>query len=175
MRIVLAALAGLALAACEEATHEGAGADVSGYVLEVRTNGDDQLFVVTAPDGRVAGGRAADGASMFVDGARAQTLLQRASDNDARDLQRVMGLQLPGFDLAISGDPSGAGDTAKIDLNVGGRRIEIDAQDSRGEGGGRAVVRITGADEAAARDFIREAEGLSGDVRARMLSELGLQ
>ena len=38
-----------------------------------------------------------------------------------------------------------------------------------------AFVRITGADEASARDFINDAEELSAETKSQMLSALGLQ
>lgn len=175
MRWMIAALA-LCAAACSE-TELAGGPDsdnpAGGYTLEVRADQDVQVFMVTAPDGRMVAGRATDGVSSLMDGeaARAFTVMPASQE----PLPEVMALRLPGFDLAISAKEDGSGEEgARVSINAGGRQVEVNAQDDGGGGSERAHVRITGASESDARDFVAEADDLSPAVQAEMLTALGL-
>jgi hypothetical protein len=180
MRWVIAVLAlGLA-GACDEgsATVGGkGGARGSGYTLEVRALDGAQTFIVTAPDGRVVGARAAEGASALMDSARAQALLNDPPPVGADDVPERVAIRLPGFDLSVAADEDDAnGDHGRVNLSIGGQqRIVVNADEGGpGDADDRAYVRITGADEDATRDFVNDAEELSGEVKQQMLTELGL-
>ena len=180
MRWVFAVLAlGLA-AACDEgqATIGGKGdAQASGYTLEVRALDGAQTYIVTAPDGRVVGARAAEGASALMDSERAQALLNDPPPVVGDDVPERVAIRLPGFDLSVAADEDdGSGDHGRVNLSIGGQqRIVVNADEGGpGEADDRAYVRITGAGEDAARDFVNDAEELSSEVKQQMLTELGL-
>ncbi len=177
MRIAILALAAAALIGCSETDVQVNGVDVGGgdYVLEVHANDGEQIFLVTAPDGRVVGGRASGGQSALLDDARMNALSAMPPPPDAPVPQETVGIRLPGFQLSVAGDANGVGDEAgRVHINIGDHQVQIDAQDAGGDGGERAHVRIAGADEAAARDFIAKADELSPATQAQMLAELGL-
>jgi len=176
MRLLIAALAVLA-AACSADVNTGRAAAVGeGYVLEVRATSGEQTYLVTAPDGRVVGARAAQGASALMNGDSAQRLAaDPPPQGDAPP--EVMSLRLPGFDMAISaeGDDSTENGRASVSINAGDNRVIVNADEGGpGEADDRAYVRITGADADAVRDFINDAEELSPEVKAEMLAELGI-
>lgn len=169
MRGLLAALAVLGLAACTEGDSVERAAS-GGYTLEVRATEAEQIYVVTAPDGRVVAGRAAGGASALMQPDAIQAL---AAAPQSENLPGVVSFSAPGFSVNISGEDNGDQDAAHIAVNAGGQQITVNARDG-GAVGDNAFVRITGADEAAARDFIAEADELSPAVQAEMLAGLGL-
>lgn len=175
MRWMIAALA-LCAAACSE-TELAGGPDSTnppgGYTLEVRADQDVQVFLVTAPDGRTTAGRATDGVSGIMDAeaARAFTVMPAGE----APLPEVMALRLPGFDLSIAAEgETGAAEGARVSINAGGRQVEVNAREDGAGESERAHVRITGASEADARDFISEADELSPETQAQMLAALGL-
>jgi hypothetical protein len=173
MRGVLAGLAVLALAACSEADVANSDNPPGGYTLEVRADDDVQVYLVTSPDGRTTAARATDGVSglMDVEEARAFTVLPANEE----PMPEVVALRLPGFDLSIAAEGAQtSSDSARVSINAGGRQVEVDARDSGGAETDRAHVRITGASEGDARDFINDAEKLSPEVQAQMLAALGL-
>lgn len=177
MRIVIAALA-LALAACDGAGNGSteANSETGGYTLEVRALEGVQTYVVTAPDGRVVGARAAEGVSALMDSARAQALVAEAPPA-GEEAPEVMSLRLPGFEMAIGATEDNAnGDNGSVNLRIGGEEsIVVRANENGpGEADDTAFVRITGASEESAREFINEAEELSPEVKSQMLGELGL-
>lgn len=175
MRWVIAALA-LCAAACSEpelAGGPGSQNPAGGYTLEVRADKDVQVFLVTGPDGRSVAGRSTDGVSGIMDTqeARAFTLMPAGEE----PLPEVMALRFPGLELSVSaeGEANNA-EGARVSINAGGRTVEVNARED-GEGvNERAHVRITGASEADVREFISEAEALSPETQAQMLSALGL-
>lgn len=174
MRLIAAALAAMGLAACDASVQVDGADGAGGYLLEVRASESEQFYLVTAPDGRVAAARVAEGQSLLMDDTRTQALL--GAPVEAGDtLPRIVSLQIPGFGFSIHGQDSTDGDSARISIHAGGRRIEVDARDGGVEGADRAYVRIAGADAGAARDFIAEAERLSPDVQAQMRQALGLE
>jgi len=170
--IVMAALAG----ACT-ADVDGAAAPGDGYILEVRASAAEQTYLITTPDGRVVGARAAEGASALMNDDRARAL---ASDPPPQGElpPEVMSLRLGGFEMNINAEEDDAGgDSGRVAISLGGddRNIVVNADEGGpGEADDRAYVRITGVDVATVRDFIQDAEELSPEVKAEMLAELGL-
>ena len=181
MRWVIAALA-IGLAACSEgasSTTDSADATpaAEGYTLEIRATNDVQTYLVTTPDGRIVGSRAASGVSALLDDNRAQTLAAEAPP-EGEPLPEVMSLRLPGFQMAISGtDEDPNGENGSVNISVGGEQnVVVRANEGGpGEEDDTAFVRITGADEDTARDFINDAEELSAETKTQMLGALGLQ
>lgn len=180
MRALLAALA-LALAACDgAATDSGAAADAAaeGYTVEIRASGDAHAFLITAPDGRVVGARAAEGASALMDQNTLRTFAAAAPAGEPTNSGReVVSLRLPGVSLSVSGEGEGSGqESGRVSINAYGRSVEVNAH----EGGPNdnddlANVRIRGVDEAEVREFIAKADELSPAVQAEMLAALGLE
>jgi hypothetical protein len=178
MRWVIAALA-LGLAACDgttTVTTDGASSSAGGYTLEIRATEAVQSYLVTTPDGRTVGARAADGASALMDSSRALALAGEPPPEGA-DVPEIMSLRLPGFAMSIGGTEDDAnGDNGSVSLSMGGQQniIVRASENGPGDADDVAFVRITGADEETARDFITDADELSPAVQAQMLAELGL-
>jgi hypothetical protein len=179
MRLAIAALA-LALAACDGAndasTETKTGETASGYTMEIRATEAVQTYVVIAPDGRTVGAQAAEGASALMDTGRAQALAAEPPP-EGEEVPEVMSLRLPGFEMSIGGTEDDAnGDHGSVNLRIGGEQNVIVRANEGGPGDAddSAFVRITGADEAAAREFINDAEELSPEVKTQMLGALGL-
>jgi hypothetical protein len=166
----------LCAAACSESELAG-GPDASnpagGYTLEVRADQDVQVFLVTAPDGRAVAGRATDGVSALMDTQEARAFAVLPAGEEP--LPEVMALRLPGFDLSISAEGAASeAEGARVSINAGGRQVEVNARDDGAGETDRAHVRITGASEADARDFITKADELTPETQAEMLAALGL-
>lgn len=181
MRWAIAALA-LGLAACDGSTTtspsaDGTTASADSYTLEIRAMEEVQTYLVTAPDGRIVGGRAANGVSALLDADRAQSLA--AEPMPAGEPQpEVMAMRWPGFEMSISGDGEDAnGENGSVNISIGGeQQVEVRANEGGpGDADDSAYVRITGADEDAAREFINDAEELSAETKTEMLGALGLQ
>jgi hypothetical protein len=176
MRLVIAGIATL-VAACADAEMPGAAAPGEGYTLEVRATEGQQTYLVTAPNGRVVGARAAEGASALMNNDSARALTGDPPPQGELPPE-VMSLRLPGLDMQINAEEDDTGgDNGRVALSIGGegRNIVVNADEGGpGEADDRAYVRITGADESTVRDFIADAEELSPDVKAEMLAELGL-
>lgn len=178
MRLLLLALvAPLALAACDgsystdAADQEPAG----GYTLEVRAVEGVQTFVVIAPDGRTTGSRVAEGASALLDGDAIQGLGEMEPLRSEAQPE-VFAMRFPGVDISVAADESDPNsESATVRVNAGGRSVHVDAEEGGpGENDDRANVRITGAAEEDARDFINDAEDVSPEVRTQMLAAIGL-
>jgi hypothetical protein len=175
MRVWIAGLAALAAACSADVNVDGDAAPGEGYTLEVRATQGEQTYLVIAPDGRVVGARAAEGASALMNGDRAREL---AGDPPPQGdtPPEVMSLRLPGINMQINAD-EGEGETgrANVSINAGEHSVIVHADEGGpGEADDRAYVRITGADQDAVRDFINDAEELSPQVKAEMLAELGI-
>lgn len=176
MRVWMVGLAALA-AACSADVGGDVAAPGEGYTLEVRAAGGEQTYLVTAPDGRVVGARAAEGVSALMDEDRARAF---AADppSTGETPPEVMSLRLPGLDMQINAEENGTdGENDRVAVSIGreGQNITVHADEGGpGEEDDRAYVRITGANEEAARDFINEADELSADVRTQMLAALGI-
>jgi len=171
-------LAGLTfLGACSvEVDRSGSSEGAAGgYTLEVRADEQEQVFLVRAPDGKVAAGRVAGGVSALLDA----DAIQAFADTPAPDRSgepEVVSIRAPGFELSVRGDPEGTGeDGGQVSIDVGETSIDVNAQDGATDAEDRANVRIAGVDEAAARDFIAKADELSPEVQAQMLAALGLE
>lgn len=176
MRLLIAGLA-VFTAACSADVNvdsDGAPAD-GGYTLEVRATEGEQTYLVTAPDGRVVGARAAEGASALMNNDRARAL---AGDPppQGETPPEVMSLRFPGLEMQINAE-EGEGETgrANVSINADGQNIVVNADEGGpGEADDRAYVRITGANEDSVRNFINDAEELSADVKAEMFTALGI-
>ncbi len=167
--------AALVCACAPEGSLEGAPAGES-YTLEIRASETDQTYLITAPDGRVVGARAAEGASALMNSERARALIDDPPSMDVPP--EVLSLRVPGFDLRINAEEGGAdGESGRVALSIGaeGQQIVVNAEEGApGDADNRAYVRISGADEDAVREFVEDADGLSTEVRAEMLAGLGL-
>lgn len=176
MRAVFAALAALALAACSEAEMAGgpeSSNPAGGYTLEVRADQDVKVYLITDAEGNSVAGRATGGVSslMDVEEARAFSVLPAT---DEAPPPEVMSLRVPGFEISIAADgDSGNSENARVQVNAGGRTVDVTAQGDGAEND-RAHVRITGASEADVRDFIADAEELTPETRTEILAALGL-
>lgn len=177
MRILIAGLALMAAACSGDVNVDGAAAPGEGYTLEIRATEGEQTYLITTPDGRVVGARAAEDASALMDAERALAL---AGDPppQGETPPEVMSLRLPGFDMQINAEEDDAGgENGRVALSIGreGQTIVVNADEGGpGEADDRAYVRITGASEDAVRDFINDAEELAPSVKAEMLAELGI-
>jgi hypothetical protein len=141
--------------------------DSSGFKVEYRAGGGERTLAVTSPEGRVAACRAAGGVSWLLD---AQNLEWASAFPPILD--DAMSLRWPGVKMVILEESGGEAGRVAIFLERGGERVQITADDPDGDH--RAHVLISGADESTLRDFIARSGGLSHDVRARLLAELGL-
>jgi len=179
----LMAIAALGLvAACDgsDVTVDGVElGEPGGYTIEVRASEVDQTYLITTPDGRTIGARAADGASMLMDQPRAQALAAEPPPRNTEEVPQVMSLRVPGFEMTIGGTEDDAnGEHGQVSMRIGGgdQTVVVHADEGGpGEADDRAFVRITGADEQAVREFIAEADELSPTVQAQLLGELGLE
>ena len=178
----LAALAALGMvAACDGSNVEVNGVEVGeagGYTVEIRASEVEQTYLIMTPDGRTVGARAAEGASALMDADRAQALIAEAPPQSNEDLPEVFSLRVPGFEMSVSDDQGDEnGEAGQVRMNIGGgdQNVTVHADEGGpGETDDRAYVRISGMDEAAVREFITEADELSPQVQAQLLTELGL-
>lgn len=170
----------LVLAACD-GSYSSTDADsqaqdpAGGYTLEVRAVEGVETYIVTAPDGRQTASRVAEGASALLDA----NAIQGLGDMEpivGEPNPEVFALRLPGVDISVAADEDNPnGDSATVRVNAGGRSVHVDAEDGGpGENDDRANVRITGATESDARDFINDAEDISAEVKTQMLAAVGL-
>lgn len=183
MRALFVCAAAVFVLACTDVQVDDANTELAGgeggYTLEIRASPAEQTYLIYAPDGEVVGGRSSGGASALLDadGVRALASEPAAAESDAVE---VMSLRLPGFSMSVGGtDEDADGGNGRVALSIGGaegHNIEVNASEGGpGEGDDRAFVRITGADEAAVRRFIVEADELSPSVQAQMLAALGME
>ena len=181
MRVVIAVLAALTLAACDASVDTKGGDEAAaaseGYTMVIRATAGEQTYLITGPDGRTVGARAAEGASALMDASRAQSLIGEPPPR-MEEVPEVMSLRLPGFDMSVGGREGEREDSGQVKLSIGegNQRVEVNADEGGpGEADDRAFVRISGADEEAVREFIADAEELAPEVRTQMLAGLGLQ
>ncbi|MFO1016827.1 MAG: hypothetical protein U1E03_04465 [Hyphomonadaceae bacterium] len=183
MRALIAVLALAVLAGCDASVESSGGDNASsssgGYTLEIRADAAQQTYLITTPDGRTVGARAAEGASALMDTSRAQALAGEPPPQGSDELPEVVAMRLPGFEMSVSGnDEDKSGENGRVALSIGGgeQNIVVHADEGGpGEADDTAYVRITGADEAAVRDFVRDAEELSPEVKTELLAALSLQ
>lgn len=185
MRAVMAVVALAVLAGCGMSVESGGASSDGpsdgggGYTLEIRADAAQQTYLVTTPDGRTVGARAAEGASALMDTTRAQALAGEPPPQGGEELPEVVSMRLPGFEMSVSGnDEDQSGENGRVALSIGGgeQNIVVHADEGGpGEADDTAYIRITGADEAAVRDFVRDAEELSPEVKTELLAALNLQ
>ncbi len=180
LRKFVFALAALALGACgAEAPRQAPAAESRGYTLEVRAKDGETVYLVTDPEGRLAGARAAEGGPSAVLAQREARALAATAPEPIMDpgAEENVKFALPGFSLAVSGkdgEGEGGAEHGRVEIKLGETQVHVEGED--GEGGHeRANVRISGVDAGDARDFITDAEDLSPEVKAEMLDILGLE
>jgi len=182
MRFGLAALAVLGLAACSPGKVEVTGENGErvvvngrgGYTLQVVGAKDDQVYIVTAPDGRSAAAKVTGGVSALMGTGEAQNMVaaqQAAMGPDTGEGGEDVHISVPGFSLKVK-DGEGEGGHSRVQMKAAGFDLDVNADETGGSD--RAVVRIGGADEKSARDFIDGADGLSDETKAQMREKLGL-
>lgn len=174
MRALIGSVLALWIAACVDASEPGAaleGALADGYTLEIRADASEQVFLVTTPEGRIVGARAAGGASALMETGAARALAGAPAAQRAEAGLEVFSLRLPGLDLSVSGEEEGG----RVSIDVAGHTVQVEANEGGpGDLDDRAYVRIAGVPEAEVREFIATADPLSPQVQAQMLAELGL-
>jgi hypothetical protein len=166
----LIAFVALSMAAACDSRAPASPEPNAGFTLEVFAHEGDQIYLVRHSDGRRAAARVENGASAIMDGGQAQTLLDERVSTLREPEKADVSIRAPGFSLQVAED--GENERARIEINAGGKQVLIDAE---GEGeADRAHVQIAGADEEAARDFIKDADELSEDTKTQMLRALRL-
>ena len=200
MRAWIVGLAILA-AACSVETNGRGGH--GGYTVDIRAADNDAVYIVTAPDGRVAAARSHEGASAMLDPQALQQALAAmpAPSTNARYDDHQVSIRAPGFSLQASGDDDdeanadshdhqttttsasgekpAAGSTSNDQHGRGHVSMNIggfsmDAEGNSEDGNGRAHVHFAGLSAHDARHFITEADELSPQVQSQMLAALGL-
>ena len=182
MRALIVGLAIFA-AACSVETNGRHG----GYVVDIRAVENDAVYVVTAPDGRVAAARVHDGTSAMLDQHALQQALAAmpAPSTNPRYDDHEVSIRAPGFSLQASGNDddkpgesaaNGANASANANANAGAsagaRAHEATATPGAGEkpapgaaghdveGRGHVTMNIGGF------SFEAEGNGENGDGRA---------
>ncbi|MGD9966883.1 MAG: hypothetical protein AB7T59_10205 [Hyphomonadaceae bacterium] len=180
LRLMLLTLAApLLLAACDGSYSSTDITDqdpAGGYTLEVRAVEGVQTYIVTAPDGRQSASRVAEGGSALLDESAVQGLGEMAPLR-SEPQPEVFALRFPGVDISVAADEDNPNsESATVRINAAGRSVHVDAEEGGpGDDDDRANVRITGATESDARDFINDAEDVSAEVKSQMLAQLGLE
>jgi hypothetical protein len=118
MRAWIVGLAILA-AACSVETN-GRGAH-GGYVVDIRAAENSAVYVVTAPDGRVAAARSQNGTSAMLDPQALQQALAAmpAPATNPRYDDHEVSIRAPGFSLRASGNDDGASGDEDADTDHG--------------------------------------------------------
>jgi len=191
---------GVALLAAACSVEAGKGHHRGGYSVDIRANGNDQVYVVTAPDGRTTAARVHDGASAMLNTQEMQQALASmpAPAPPTTNGDDDVSIRAPGFSLRASGDGHVDDDAATttptsgekpatapasddqrergtVQMNIGGFGLDVNADDGGpGDADDRAQVRLTGLSAHDTRKFITEADDLSPAVQAQMLTALGL-
>lgn len=175
-----ALIAAFALMSCSAEVNvrddgDAAEATASGYTMEIFAHDEEQIYLVSHDDGRAAAARVLNDQSEAMEPDAARALLGERQGALGDPGEEVVGMRAPGFRLSIKGDGNEGdnNESVEIAVNTPGGGITIDARDDGAND--RARVRITGADEASARDFINDLDGVSPDVKADMLRRLGLE
>lgn len=176
--LVIAGLMAGLLGACSVGADGGQGpsaaAPAEGYTLEVIADDARQIYIVSHSDGRAVAARVEGGASALMDAGEAQAMAAQRF-GVIGETEPPIALRFPGLQMSIAGKEDEAGERVRIAINAGGREVLVDAQDPAGgvDTAEQATVRIAGADENDAREFIREAEDLSDATRDEMRAALG--
>lgn len=182
-RLVMALGALMLVTACTDQVEARSEAGLYTISLSARDgaeNSEELVFLIRGEDGRAAAALIEGGASTVLAVAEAEALLADTADglnpSSAAEADPLKGdrvrLELPGVSISADSSEDGKADRARVSVGVGKHRIEVDARD--GDGAEQALVRIAGADAAAARKFIAEQEELSAEVRRHFYETLGL-
>jgi hypothetical protein len=166
---MFAAAAAILLAGCGvEVNHTERADDTApqGYILDVRADENVQIYMVTAPDGRVVAARAQGGVSALMDEAEIQSV---AELGPLLETPAQVSIRAPGVSISVNADDAGGG--GHVSINAGGHSVDVRADEGEPD---RASVRIAGVDAEEARDFIAKADELSPQVQAQMLAALDL-
>ncbi len=118
MRALIVGLA-IVAAACSVETNGRRG----GYTVDIRAVDNDAIYVVTAPDGRVAAARSHEGTSAMLDQHALQQALAAmpAPSTNPRYDDHEVSIRAPGFSLQASGnDDDKPGDGADDAANANG-------------------------------------------------------
>lgn len=184
MRYLVIGLVALLGACSVETSGSGDGVAVAStgsggpYAFQIAANDDSQIYYVTGPEDRAAAARVRNGVSELIDPNEARLAVgeARAAAADLGPPQNeVVTIRAPGFSMSIAADDdsaTGNDGRAQIAINAGGREVNIDAN-GEGEADG-ALVRISGASEDDAREFITDSDDLSAETKQQMLAALGL-
>lgn len=172
-----AALLGACSVEVDSERAEGGGeAAPGGYSMQIVASEQGQIYLVTGPSEQLAAARVDNGVSTLMDAAEARLAVgeARAAAADLGPAPEVISIRAPGFEMTINAeeDQGGEDGRAQVSISTGGREVSVDA--SGEDQTGQAVVRITGASESDARDFIDGAEELSADTKQQMRAALGL-
>lgn len=142
-----------------------------GYGMQIFAVQEAKIFYIQGPDGKSVAARSADGQSAIMPAAEAKELIERhggaLAAGTAQGGDKVK-IKIPFVGIDVVSDESG--DNAKVQINAGGQKIEVDANDAADA----AHVRISGANADSVRKFINEGESLSADTKVAMLAALGL-
>jgi hypothetical protein len=187
LRAVLVAMGVVAVVACtpgevQVSTDKGDKVDVSvssqggvpkdgGYGMQIFAVENAKIFYVVGPGGKSVAARAAEGQSAIMPAEEAKALIARhggALAAHAPEGGDKVKIKIPFVGIDVVSDESG--DNAKVRINAGGQKIEVDANDAANA----AHVRISGANADSVRDFIQDGESLSAETKAAMLKALGL-
>jgi hypothetical protein len=182
---LIAVVSGLAAAACTPgqvtvSTDKGEKIGVAagggtpkdgGYAMQIFAAENAKIYYIAGPDGKMVAARAADGQSAIMPAEEAKTMMARhggaLAANVAQGGDKVK-IKIPFVGIDVVSDENG--ENAKVRINAGGQKIEVDANDAADV----AHVRITGANAGSVRDFINDGENLTAETKAAMLAALGL-
>jgi len=147
------------------------GGKSGGYSINVSEQGGATTYLVVRPDGmQVAAVADAEG-SRLIEAGDAHAAMSDTISALGPPPEEKVAIKVPGMSINVQGE-DGTPERAKVELNIGGQSIQVDAAGPNG--GEDSVVKIGGVDADAARQFIDEAEGLSADVKTQMKAKLGL-
>jgi hypothetical protein len=141
------------------------------YLLQVFAVEDAKIFYISGPDGKAVAARAAQGQSAPMSADEAKATIERHGGALAAAVPQggdKVKIRIPFVGIDVVSDASG--ENAKVRIDAGGQKIEVDATDAAD----MAHVRISGADAEAVREFVGDAESLSAQTKAAMLQGLGL-
>lgn len=142
-----------------------------GYQMQVFAVESAKIFYVQGPDGKAVAARAAEGLSALMPAPEAKALIERHGGSLAATTPQggdKVKIKIPFLGIDVVSDENG--ENARVRIDAGGQKIEVDANESADA----AHVRISGASADSVRDFVSESESLSAETKAAMLQALGL-
>lgn len=169
-----ALIIGLAIFAAACSVDIGKGHGHGGYVVDIRAADNDAVYMVTAPDGRVAAARSHNGASAMLDPQALQQALAAmpAPATNPRYDDHNVSIRAPGFALDASGDDDGKNGDDGADNNhdhpatttpaSGTKPAASGAGDHNDHGRGHVSMNVGGF------SFDADGDSDSGDGRAHV-------